>query len=127
MAQYRQLQIHQMSVYQSLDISLDEDIEQFLHVHCFAVAQTSVSHTHATVLQLSGFCLGQPGLAGTKRNIHPLTPIVVISHPLSASFIYYNPWHPPFYILRLFPQSPSFLWSFSWPGILLGCPVPSML
>jgi len=33
------------------------------------------THTHTTVLQLSGFCLGQPGWAGTRRNIHPLTHI----------------------------------------------------
>jgi len=33
--------------------------------------------------------------AGTRRNSDPLTPIVVINHPLSASSIYYNPWHPP--------------------------------
>jgi len=28
-------------------------------------------HTHTTVLQLFGFCQGQPGWAGTRRNIHP--------------------------------------------------------
>ena len=37
--------------------------------------------TTTTVLRLSGFCLGQPGWAGTRRNVHPLTPIVVISIP----------------------------------------------
>jgi len=42
-------------------------------------------YTHATILRLSGFCLWQPGWASTRRNIHPLTPIVVINHPLSAS------------------------------------------
>jgi len=38
--------------------------------------------THTTLLQLCGFCLGQPGWAGTRRNIHPLTLIVVINHPI---------------------------------------------
>jgi len=41
---------------------------------------------------------------------HSLTPIMVISHPLSASFIYYDPWHPPCSIYMpdsLFPQSLS--------------------
>ena len=42
--------------------------------------------------------------------------------PLSASSIYYDPWHPPYSIhvlYNLFPQSlPSFLWSTSWPGTL---------
>ena len=48
--------------------------------------------------------------AGTKRNIHPLAPTVVIDHPSSASSIYYNPWHPPCSIYvpdTLFAQSLS--------------------
>jgi len=57
----------------------------YLHTH---------THTHTqTVLRLSGFCPGQPGWASTRRSIHPLTPIVIINHPLSASSIYYDPWH----------------------------------
>jgi len=40
-------------------------------------------------------CLGLPGWAGTKRNFHPLTSIMIINHPLSASSIYYDPYHPP--------------------------------
>jgi len=50
------------------------------------------TYTHKTVLWLPGFCLGQPKWASTRRNIHQLTPI---GRPLSASSIYYNPWHPP--------------------------------
>ena len=45
-----------------------------------------------------------------RRNIHPLTPIMVINHPLSASSIYYDLWHPPCSIHvpdSLFPQSLS--------------------
>ena len=38
------------------------------------------THTHTTVLQLFGFCPGQPGWASTGRNIHPLTLIMVINH-----------------------------------------------
>jgi len=30
-----------------------------------------------------------------RRNIHPLTPIVVLNHLLSAFSIYNDPWHPP--------------------------------
>jgi len=30
------------------------------------------THTHTTVLWLCGICPGQPGWAGTRRNIHPL-------------------------------------------------------
>ena len=36
-----------------------------------------------------------PQLPGTRRNIHPLAPILIINNPLSASFIYDNPQHPP--------------------------------
>jgi len=40
---------------------------------------------------------------------------------LSVFSIYYDPWHPPcsiHFLYSLFPQSPSFVWSTSWPGIL---------
>jgi len=66
------------------------------------------THIHITILQLSEFCPGQPKWAGTRRNIHPLSPIVVIGHLSSAFSIYYNPWqllcsiHVPD---SLFPQS----------------------
>jgi len=59
--------------------------------HCLL---PSLASTTTTVLRLYGFCPGQPVWAGTRRNIHPLTPIVVINHPLSVSSIYYDPWHP---------------------------------
>jgi len=68
-----------------------------------------VQHTHNR-LTLSGFCLGQPGWAGARRNVHPLTPILVISRPLYASSIYYDQWHPSCSIYvsdSLFPQSVS--------------------
>jgi len=49
----------------------------------------TLTHTHAlthtSILWLSGFCPGQSGWVCTRRNIHPLTPIVVISHPLPLS------------------------------------------
>ena len=34
--------------------------------------QVMHTHTHTTVLRLCGNCPGQPGWAGTRRNIHPL-------------------------------------------------------
>jgi len=78
-------------------------------------------HTHNR-LWLYEFCPGQPGWAGTRRNIHPLTPIMVISHSLSASSIYCNTWHPPCSIHvpdSLFHNlSPSSLRSTSWPGTI---------
>jgi len=78
------------------------------------------THTHTTILWLYGFCPGQPRWAVTRRNIYPLTPILVINCPLSASSIYF--------IHDILPvQSmcltvffhiifPSFLWPTSWPG-----------
>jgi len=65
------------------------------------------NHTH-NHLRLYGFCLGQPRWAGTRRNIHPLTPIVVINCPLSTSSIQHDPWHPSCSVHApdsLFPQS----------------------
>jgi len=62
-----------------------------------SVTSTGCTHTdtqtHTTILQLSGFCPGQP---------------VVINHHLSTSSIYYDPRHPPCSIHTpdsLFPQS----------------------
>jgi len=46
-------------------------------------------------------CLRLPGLVGAKRSIHSLTPILIIDHPLSASFIYYDPQHSPCSIYML--------------------------
>jgi len=40
-----------------------------------------VLHSHTNMLRLCGFCPGQPGWAGTRRNFHPITLIVVINHP----------------------------------------------
>jgi len=50
-----------------------------------------LAHTHN---RLTAFGPGLPGWASTRRNTHPLTPILVIGHPLSTSSIYYDPWHP---------------------------------
>ena len=59
-----------------------------------AVMTKRTTITTTNILWLSGFCMGQSGWAGTRRNIYSLTPIMVINHPLSAFSIYYDPWHP---------------------------------
>jgi len=60
------------------------------------------AHTQATILWLSGLS-GKTWVSRyQKKNIHPLTPIVVISQRLSASSIYYDPWHPPCSIYVLY-------------------------
>ena len=77
----------------------------------------SFTTTTTTILWLSGFCPGQPTWACTRRNIHPLTPIVVsvIPYLLPPS---YDPWQ--FMCLTVFLHNlcPSFLWSMSWPCTL---------
>ena len=80
------------------------------------------THTHTTVLRLCGICPAQPGWAGTRRNIHPLTLIVVINHPnlLSPSTTNHSILHIQSTCSTVFFHnfSPSFLWSTSWPGTL---------
>ena len=44
--------------------------------------------------RLTAFDPGQPGWAGTRRNIHPLTPIRIIVLFLSPFSICNGPWHP---------------------------------
>ena len=56
-----------------------------VHVFDQIAADVATHHTHThtqhtTVLRLCGICPGQPGWAGTRRNIHPL-------HPLWSSII----------------------------------------
>ena len=41
--------------------------------------------THTTAL--TALCLGLPAWAGTRRNVHSLTPILIIRHPSSTSSI----------------------------------------
>jgi len=58
-----------------------------------------------------------------QKKHSPLTPIMIIGHSLSASSIYYNPWHPPcsnYVPESLFPQSltPSFIQPTIWPVTL---------
>ena len=72
---------------------------------------------------LNGRCccyLGLPGWVGTRRNIHPLTSILIIRHPLSTSSIYYDPYYPscsinvpdsPFHNLTPGPLGSVFFWS----------------
>ena len=55
--------------------------------------------------RLTAFDPGQPGYAGTRRNIHPLTPIRIIVLPLSSFSICNGPWHP------LYSQSPYYITS----------------
>jgi len=47
------------------------------------------NNNHFTAL-----CPGLPGWAGTRRNFHPPTTLIIIQS-LSASSIYYDPQHPP--------------------------------
>jgi len=65
---------------------------------------------------------GTTGWASSRRNIHPLTPIVVINHPLCASSIVYDSWRRYCSIYMpdsLFPRSLS---KFSLVHVLAWCP-----
>ena len=72
-----------------------------VHVHCNRVRhaheqvdkETAFSTTH-THNRLTAVDPGLPGKAGTRRNTHPLTPILIIGHLLSTYSIYYDPQHP---------------------------------
>jgi len=49
------------------------------------------SDIHTTIVRLFGFCPGQPGWAGIRRNIYPLALIVVTNHPyLQAVIVYFD-------------------------------------
>jgi len=80
------------------------------------------THTYTTILWLCGFCLGQPRLAGTRRNIHPLTLITVINHPnlLSPSTTIHGILSIQSTCFTVFFHnlSPSLLWSTSWSGTI---------
>jgi len=71
--------------------------------------------TTTTILRLSGLCPGQLSWDGMRRNIHPLTHVLVIKHPLSDSSIYYDQYIllVQFACLTVFFHNlcPSFLWS----------------
>ena len=87
-----------------LNGSLVNDIGEF-HWDFETSLNGNVSFTHAAVLSgsrhcvlsvLRGYCryvILQDTQAGTRRNTHPLTPILIIGHPLSTSSIYYDPQH----------------------------------
>jgi len=53
-----------------------------------------------------------------KRNIHPLTPVLIIRHPLSASVIYYDLCSICGLTVLFHNLSPGPLWSSSWPGTI---------
>jgi len=53
-------------------------IQRLQHRREVVDKQIQRTHIHTTVLRLYGFCLGQLGWASTRRNIHQLTPIMVI-------------------------------------------------
>jgi len=80
-------------------------------------------HTHTHNHFTSPWILsGTTGVSWYQKKHSPTQSIVVISHPLSASSIYYDPWHPPGSIYvpdSLFPQ---FLYKFSLVYLLVWHP-----
>jgi len=90
------------------------------HMYCCMVCMWY--NTHTTVLRLCGFCPGKPGWVGTRRNIHPLTLIMVINHSylLPPSIVIHGilPVQSTCFTVFFHNLCPSFLWSTSWPGTL---------
>jgi len=88
---------------------------------CLHTFRHTHTHTH-NVLRLFGFCPGQPRCASTRRNIHSLTPIMVIKYPyllLPSTTIHgILPIQSMRFTVFVHNLSPSFLWSTSLPGTL---------
>ena len=75
-------------------------------------------HTH-TQNRLMALCPGLPGWANTKRNIHALTPILIIKHLLSPTTTHSILLVQFTCLTVLFHNlSPGRLWSSSWSGAL---------
>ena len=61
-------------------------------------------HTHAHNTQpFNGLWSGKTRVGRYQKKHHPLTPILIIGHPLSSSSIYSDQWHPlcSFYVLDI--------------------------
>jgi len=54
-------------------------------------ASTTTTTTTTTTTILWPFVLDYPSELVPEKNIHPLIPILIINHSLSASSIYYDP------------------------------------
>jgi len=62
---------------------------------CFLLITNNInSLTHTTHNRLTAFVRDYPGGLAPEKNIHPLTPILIIRYPVSTSSIYYDPQHP---------------------------------
>jgi len=89
---------------------------------CIVLDFRQGTHTHTTILQLSGFCLDNPGasvLEETFTHSHLLWSSV-IPYLLSPFITSHDILPVQFTCLRVYFHnlSPSFLWSTSWPGTL---------
>jgi len=76
-----------------------------IHAHtCMRHARMHArTQTHTLFHSFLGFIWYYPDEPATEETFTHL-PILIISHPLSGSSIYYNPWHPPCSIYM--PDSP---------------------
>jgi len=101
---------------------LRHQIQRYLWFFFLSVMNINHTHTHTTILRLCGFCPGQPGWAGTRRNIQPLTPIwsSIVPYLLHPSTTIHGLIPVKSMCLTVFFHnfSSSFLWSTSWPGTL---------
>jgi len=91
-------------------------------IECWSTCVVNCLDTTTTTVlwPFTAFCPALPGWAGTRRNTHPPT-ILIIIQSLSVSSIYHNPEHPPcsnYVVDNLFAQPLSmsslvylFVWS----------------
>ena len=52
------------------------EADQFICIIC----SPTLTQVHTQLLSSTALCSGLPGWASTRRNIHPLTPILIIEH-----------------------------------------------
>ena len=77
--------------------------QPFLKLFCSVTLKTTLNRAaksvynnldiaHRRTQPCNGPLSGTTGVGQYKRNIHPLTPILIVRHPLSTFSIYHDPW-----------------------------------
>ena len=80
-------------VLQILRVEITENQTQIYHKQSWSPPQILFVRTTTTTSAFYGPLYGTIWVRWYKRNIHQLTPILIISHPLSAIFIYCTAIH----------------------------------
>ena len=71
------------------------DTHTHARMHTCTHARTHArTHTHTHTQPFNGLLSGTTRVGRYQKKHSPLTPILIIGHPLSSSSIYNDPWHP---------------------------------